>query len=93
MKVSVRFYSHLGDLVGRKSKMEFDLRDDATMYHLLDTLLENSKIKQHLLDENGELNSDITFMKNGREINFLNGLDTLLESGDEISIFPLVAGG
>lgn len=93
MKVSVRFYSHLGDLVGRKTKMEFDLRDDSTMLHLLDKLLLNSKIRQHLLDENGELSSDITYMKNGREINFLNGMDTLLEDGDEISIFPLVAGG
>jgi sulfur-carrier protein len=93
MKISVRFYSHLGDLVGRKSPMEFDLKDDATMAHLLDELLQDSKIKQHLLNENGELNLDITFMKNGREIKFLKGLETQLKSGDEISIFPIVAGG
>jgi len=93
MKVSVRFYSHLGDLVGKKSKIDFDLEVDATVSHLLDELLQDSKIKQHLVDGSGELKSDITFMKNGREIKFLQGLETVLETGDEIQIFPLVAGG
>ena len=93
MKVSVRFYSHLGDLVGKKSKIDFDLEDGSTISHLLAELVQESRIKLHLLDEGGELKSDITFMKNGREIKFLKGLDTVLESGDEIQIFPLVAGG
>jgi len=93
MKVSVKFYAHLGDLVNKKSKIEFDLMDGATIFHLLDELLLNSKIKNHLLDSNGELKSDITLLKNGREIKFLNGMETALESGDEISIFPMVAGG
>ena len=93
MKVSVRFYSHLGDLVGKKSKIEFDFEDNATVSHLLDTLLRDPKIKQLLLDESGELKSDITIMKNGREIKFLEGMKTVLDSGDEIQIFPLVAGG
>ena len=93
MKVSVKFYAHLGDLVDRKSKIEFELKDGATISHLLDELLLDSKIKQHLLDENGELNSDISILKNGREIRFLDGLKTSLAANDEISIFPMVAGG
>ena len=68
-----------------------DITQDVS--HLLDELLLDSKIKMHLIDETGKLKSDITFLKNGREIKFLNGLDTILESDDEISIFPLVAGG
>jgi len=93
MKVSVKFYAHLGDLVDRKSKIEFDLKEGATISHLLNELFLEPKIKKHLLDDNGELKADITLLKNGREIKFLHGLETLLESGDEISIFPLVAGG
>ena len=72
MKISVKFYAHLGDLVNKKSKIEFDLVDGATISLLLDELLLDSKIKNHLVDENGELKSDITFLKNGREIKFLN---------------------
>lgn len=93
MKVSVRFYSHLADLVGKKSKMEFDLKDGVTISTLLDELLQDPKIKQHLLDERGELNSDITILKNGREIRYLDGLKTSLTADDEIAIFPMVAGG
>ncbi|MBE0525644.1 MoaD family protein [Candidatus Thorarchaeota archaeon] len=93
MKVSVKFYAHLRDLVDRKSKIEFDFKEGATISHLLDELFLDSKIKKHLSDEHGHLNSDITILRNGREIKFLNGIETLLESGDEISIFPLVAGG
>ena len=93
MKVSVKFYAHLGDLVDRKEKIEFDMKDGATISHLLDELVLDAKIKMHLLDKTGELKSDIAFLKNGREIKLLNGIDTILESDDEISIFPLVAGG
>ncbi|TFH09750.1 MAG: MoaD family protein [Candidatus Thorarchaeota archaeon] len=93
MKVSVKFYAHLGDLVDKKTKIEFDLVDGATISHLLEELFLDSKIKKHLLDDRGNLNSNITILKNGREIKFLDGIETLLESGDEISIFPLVAGG
>ncbi|MGY5857773.1 MAG: ubiquitin-like small modifier protein 1 [Candidatus Thorarchaeota archaeon] len=93
MKVSVKFYAHLGDLVGKKSKMEIELQEDATVSHLLDILLIDSKIKEHMLDEKGEVKSDITIMQNGREIKFLDGLDTILNPDDEIQIFPVVAGG
>ncbi|MGY5878710.1 MAG: ubiquitin-like small modifier protein 1 [Candidatus Thorarchaeota archaeon] len=93
MNVSVTFYAHLRDLVDKKSKMGFDLKDGATVSNLVDELILDSKIKQHLLDESGAVKSDITLLKNGREIKFLNGMETLLESGDEIQIFPMVAGG
>jgi molybdopterin converting factor small subunit len=32
-------------------------------------------------------------MINGREIKFLDGIDTAVKPDDEISIFPMVAGG
>jgi molybdopterin synthase sulfur carrier subunit len=88
-----RFYSHLRDSIGLKSKMGFDLNDSATISHLLSKLSNNSKIKQHLLDDNDKLKSGTTLLKNGREIRFMEGFETILESGDEVSIFPLVAGG
>ena len=93
MKVSVKFYAHLGDLVGKKSRLEIELAEGATVSHLLDVLLLDSKIKEHMLDENEEVKSDITIMRNGREVKFLEGLDTILNHDDEIQIFPVVAGG
>ena len=93
MRVTVRFYGHLRDLVGEKSLGEYDLEESATISHLVDKLLLDSVIKSAILDENQELKPEITLLKNGREIKFLDRMDTTLESGDVISVFPIVAGG
>ncbi|MFX1368549.1 MAG: ubiquitin-like small modifier protein 1 [Promethearchaeota archaeon] len=93
MKIVVNFYAYLRELVGKEAKLELDLHEGAKVSHLLDELCSIPTIKEILLDENRELKSDITILKNGREIRFLDGLETVLFSGDEISIFPLVAGG
>ena len=93
MNVSVKFFAQLRDLTVKKTKMQFDLDEGATISHLLEELYLDSKIKKHMLDENHQINSDITILLNGREIKFLEGMDTILNSGDEISIFPLVVGG
>ena len=93
MKVIVKFYAYLRDQVGGTEKVDLDLEEGATIAQLLDELLLDLQIKEALLDDNQEIKSDITLLKNGREIKFLAGMETRLDSGDEISIFPLVAGG
>lgn len=93
MKVFVKFFAHLRELVGTNNKVELTLKEGATISQLLDELIQNPLIKKVLLDKNRELKSDITLLKNGREIKFLAGLETTLSSGDEISIFPIVVGG
>lgn len=93
MKIIVKFYAYLRDQVGGKEKVELDLEEGATIAQLLDELFLDLQIKEALLDENQEIKSDITFLKNGREIKFLDGFETELEAEDEISVFPLVAGG
>ena len=40
-----------------------------------------------------ELSDAIIILVNGRNVLYLQGLDTPLEADDEVSIFPLVAGG
>jgi len=40
-----------------------------------------------------ELGSAIIILVNGRNVLYLRGLDTPLEADDEVSIFPMVAGG
>jgi len=73
--------------------IELDLDEGAIISQLLNRLFLDPQIKDALLDDNQELKSDITLLKNGREITFLDGMETKLEPGDEISVFPLVAGG
>ncbi len=93
IRVTVKFYAHLRDQIGGISTLQLDLEDSARVSLVLDKLCENTKIRKALLKEDNTVKDDITLLKNGREIKFLDGLDTTLVEGDEIAIFPLVAGG
>jgi len=46
-----------------------------------------------VLEEDGRLKPYVNILENGRNIKFLNGLQTVLADGDIIAIFPPVAGG
>lgn len=46
-----------------------------------------------IYDKNGKLKRFINIYINGRDIRFLNYLDTKLSNGDEISIIPTIGGG
>ena len=48
---------------------------------------------ERLLEEDGSLPRFVNIFVNGEDIRFLNGLDTSVGDGDEISIVPAVAGG
>lgn len=50
-------------------------------------------IRERLLDDTGELRRFVNIYVNGEDIRFLEGLDTSIKSGDELSIVPAVAGG
>ncbi|HZL64833.1 MAG TPA: ubiquitin-like small modifier protein 1 [Thermoleophilia bacterium] len=43
--------------------------------------------------EGGELSPEIIILVNGRNVLYLEGLETPLAADDEVSIFPMVAGG
>lgn len=50
-------------------------------------------IKARLCDDQGELRRFINFYVNSEDIRFLDGKNTALQAGDEVSIVPAVAGG
>lgn len=50
-------------------------------------------IKARLCDEQGQLRRFVNFYVNSEDIRFLNGVNTSLSDGDEVSIIPAIAGG
>ncbi|HEY9648396.1 MAG TPA: MoaD/ThiS family protein [Chroococcidiopsis sp.] len=65
-----------------------------TITELLDTLDTSFPgIKGRLCDEKGELRRFVNFYVNSEDIRFLDGKNTALAAGDEVSIVPAVAGG
>ncbi len=49
--------------------------------------------RERLLDETGELRRFLNVYVNGEDVRFQQGVQTLLNPGDEVSIVPAVAGG
>ena len=49
--------------------------------------------QRRVLDAGGKLRSVLNFYVNGKNIKFLNNLDTELSNGDEVMFLPAVSGG
>ncbi|MBD2183234.1 MoaD/ThiS family protein [Aerosakkonema funiforme] len=66
----------------------------SSIAELLDSLEESCPgIKARLCDEKGEPRRFLNFYVNSEDIRFLDGTQTPLQDGDEVSIVPAVAGG
>ena len=91
MSVKVLIPTPLQNLTNNKATVECS----ATSVKELIDALENdfSGIKARLCDENGKPRRFLNFYVNSEDIRFLDGTDTSLADGDEVSIVPAVAGG
>lgn len=50
-------------------------------------------LKERLCDDNGVLRRFVNVFLNGEDIRFLDGPNTPVKDGDELSIIPAIAGG
>jgi sulfur-carrier protein len=50
-------------------------------------------LKQHLYTGDGKLRSFVNVYKGDEDIRYLDGADTEVSEGDELSIIPSIAGG
>lgn len=61
---------------------------------IIDSLESNCPgIKARICDEQGNLRRFVNFYVNSEDIRFLEGANTALKDGDEVSIIPAIAGG
>ncbi|MCF7936670.1 MAG: MoaD/ThiS family protein [Synergistales bacterium] len=72
-----------------------EVPEQPTVRDLLAALADRygTPFRRMALTEAGEISSQTIILVNGRHIVHLNGGDTELASGDEVSVFPLLAGG
>ena len=63
------------------------------MQELLDILCDSDERREKIFDDSSKLRPYVTILINGQFIRTLNGVQTELEEGDEVAIFPPVAGG
>jgi molybdopterin synthase sulfur carrier subunit len=65
----------------------------STVGEVLDSLYERYGELRSRIAEDGGLRRFVNVYVGGEDIRFLDGLDTPVEDGDEVTILPAVAGG
>lgn len=91
MSVSVRIPTPLRALTSDRDVVE---AGGETLQHLvLDLERQFPGIGARIVDEDGEIRRFVNLFVNGEDVRFLDGLHTVLNQGDEVSIVPAVAGG
>ncbi len=90
----VNYYATLRQVVGAR-QVEISLPQGGTLRQLIEEMVKRyPRLKSVMLDQGGNLQSHIHIYVNGRDSAFLDGsLDSILEPGTTISIFPPVGGG
>lgn len=97
MKINVRFFASLRELLGKKREsLEFTSCNEITVENALKRLtgLYGSEFTEYVLDrKTGEIQSYLTLLVNGRAVNSLGGKKAKLVNGDVLAILPPVGGG
>ncbi len=91
MRVTVRIPTPLRRVTNGQDKVSVE---GSTLSEVVGSLdAEFPGFKERLCDEQGEIRNFVNIYVNGEDVRFLQGLDSVTNPGDEISIVPAVAGG
>ena len=91
MSVQVKIPSPLRRLTGGQSSVEANASTVGECLEDLERLFPG--IRERLCDPQGEIQQFVNIYVNGEDVRFLQELATPLQSGDEVSIVPAIAGG
>ena len=95
MKIIVHTILGLKQVLGQKWT-EIELPEESSMEDLFSYMKKKwgDKLHTHLFDpDSGEVLGHLRVMINGQTIQFLQGMKTKLNEGDEVFILPLLSGG
>jgi molybdopterin synthase sulfur carrier subunit len=90
--VKLRLFGDLAEVFKAREE-EVELERASNIRGLLSLLCNSYERRTKILDKSGEVRSDLNILRNGRNICFLNGIDTELDEGDVVSVFPRMFGG
>lgn len=92
--MKINFYATLRQIVGGKT-VALPFERAVTVRQMIGELLARyPDLRPQLYDASGHLYPHVHVFINGRDAQYLdNGLDTPIEPGDTVNIFPPVGGG
>jgi molybdopterin synthase sulfur carrier subunit len=91
MSVLVRIPTPLRALTQGQGELKLDATSVKDLIATMDQ--EYGGLKERLCEEDGAVRRFINVYVNEEDIRFLQGTDTALRPGDEVSIVPAMAGG
>lgn len=92
MKIKVRAFASFREILGKE--IEIELKEGSTVRDLLETLASSSpKLSEAAFNDSGDLLDYVLLMINRKRIDPLDLEGAVLKDGDEVAIFPPVAGG
>jgi len=89
--MKINFFANIRDITKTKS-IEIEYSETLREALLKISEIYGKKLRKEIFD-GGNLSNRVIILVNGRHIAHLQGIDTTLNENDEISIFPVVAGG
>jgi molybdopterin synthase sulfur carrier subunit len=91
MSVTVRLPSQLRTLVGGAGEVPVEASTVREAIVAVDVAYPGIAVR--VLDDRGALRRFVNVFVADEDVRFLNGLDTVLEPGQTVSLVPAVAGG
>jgi len=91
MAITVKLPTQLRDAAGGAASASVH---GGTVGEALDALYaQHGELRERIADSDGGLRRFVNVYLRGEDIRFLDGLDTTVADGDEVTILPAVAGG
>ncbi|MFC4447608.1 ubiquitin-like small modifier protein 1 [Halorussus aquaticus] len=88
-----KLFADLAEIAGGK-QVEVETGPGETVGAALAELVaEHPDLEARIYDDDGDLRDHINVLRNGTNVHTEDGLDTELEDGDELALFPPVSGG
>ena len=94
LNIKIMFLSILTDITD-VAELNLKVEDNSTIRNILNQLASKfgAKFKENIFKTSNDLSKYVLITVNGKHIRLLEGLETKVQAGDEISFIPAIAGG